>query len=122
MSKSPRAPNLSGEGVSVIGRQVVLVGTIKGLTDVEVLGTFDGGIDARHIRVAPDAVVTGHVNADEVIIGGRLTGKVKALHIALEATADVEADLQYETIEIASGARVTGRFLPAGKLPVAAFG
>jgi cytoskeletal protein CcmA (bactofilin family) len=121
MSKS-RAPNLSGEGVSVIGRQVVLVGTIKGLTDVEVLGTLDGGIDAHHIRVAPDAVVTGQVNADEVIIGGKLTGRVKALHITVEATADVEADLQYETIAIAFGARVTGRFLPSGKLPVAAAG
>lgn len=122
MAKTVRAPNLSGEGVSVIGRQVVLVGTITGLTDVEVLGTLDGGIDARFLRVGSDAMVTGQVNAEEVIIGGKLRGTVKAQHIALEATADVEADLQYETIEIESGARVMGRFLPQRKMPAAAVG
>ncbi|MDO5704866.1 MAG: polymer-forming cytoskeletal protein, partial [Paracoccus sp. (in: a-proteobacteria)] len=58
--------------------------------------------------IGESATVKGEVVADDVIINGRIVGRVRGLKVRLSATARVEGDIIHKTIAIESGAHFEG--------------
>ena len=54
------------------------------------------------------ATVKGEVMADDVVINGRIIGRVRGLKVRLTSTARVEGDIIHKTIAIESGAHFEG--------------
>ena len=72
-------------------------------------GRVIGRITARRLVIAADGYVEGDIIAGEVIIAGRLNGRVFAPTVAIEDGAEIEGRIFHTNVTVARGARVTGR-------------
>ncbi len=61
------------------------------------------------LTVGEGATVKGELVADDVVINGRIIGRVRGLKVRLTSTARVEGDIIHKTIAIESGAISKGR-------------
>lgn len=91
-----------------IGPDTVIDGTISSDGEVLIDGTLRGFVKASACVVAVNGVVEGEVNADEIIILGRVYGPIHGRHVHLQAGAAVEGDITCDTIAIDNGARLSG--------------
>jgi cytoskeletal protein CcmA (bactofilin family) len=53
-------------------------------------------------------MIRGEVVADDVVVNGRVVGRVRGLKVRLTASAKVEGDIVHKTIAIESGAHFEG--------------
>ena len=61
-----------------------------------------------HEEPPASPTLKGEVIADDVVINGRIVGRVRGLKVRLTATARVEGDIIHKTIAIESGAHFEG--------------
>jgi cytoskeletal protein CcmA (bactofilin family) len=85
-----------------------LTGNVKTTGDIQVEGTVEGDIRAHLLTIGESATIKGEVTADDVVINGRIVGRVRGLKVRLTATARVEGDIIHKTIAIESGAHFEG--------------
>jgi len=102
VSPAPKAP------ASLISSDLTIKGNLKTAGDIQVEGTVEGDIRAHLLTVGEGATVNGEVVADDVIVNGRVVGRVRGLKVRLTATARVEGDIIHKTIAIESGAHFEG--------------
>jgi len=81
---------------------VVSTGTIR------ILGHLEGDIRAERIVVAATATVDGVLIARTVHVDGTVNGPIVADRVTLGATACIKGNISYVTVNIATGASVTG--------------
>ena len=93
---------------SVLSSDLTVVGNIKTQGDIQIEGTVEGDIRAHQLTIGETATVKGEVMADDVIINGRIVGRVRGLKGRLSASARVEGDIIHKTIAIESGAHFEG--------------
>ncbi|MGC9417585.1 MAG: bactofilin family protein [Rhodovulum sp.] len=103
----PSAPKAKPPA-SMLSSDLVVTGNLKTTGDIQVEGTIDGDIQAHLLTVGENATVRGEVIADDVVINGRVIGKVRGLKVRLTSTARVEGDIIHKTIAIESGAHFEG--------------
>ena len=60
------------------------------------------------LTVGESATIKGEIIADDVVINGRIVGRVRGLKVRLTSTARVEGDIIHKTIAIESGAHFEG--------------
>ena len=96
------------EGPSVIGSDLKITGNLETPGDVQIEGTIEGDIKANMLTVGNGAVVRGEVIADDVVVNGRVIGKLRGSKVRLSATAKVEGDIVHKTIAIEAGANFEG--------------
>ncbi|NDH02235.1 MAG: polymer-forming cytoskeletal protein, partial [Marivivens sp.] len=65
-------------------------------------------IRAHLLTVGETATIRGEVVADDVVINGRVIGRVRGLKVRLTSSARVEGDIIHKTIAIESGAHFEG--------------
>ena len=94
---------------SVLGPGVGIQGALEIDGELVVAGLVKGRIAAVRLVIAPGGCVEGDVIAQEVVINGRLNGRVFAPTVAIEAGAEVEGRIFHTTISVERGARVSGR-------------
>ena len=58
--------------------------------------------------VGESATVKGEVIAEEVVVHGRVVGRLRGLKVRLSASARCEGDIVHKTIAIESGAHFEG--------------
>ena len=90
--------------------------------DGEVVGDIRANPDRPSILVISEsASVTGVIQADHVIINGRVVGPVHAHQLLeLQPKANIEGDVSYKGLEMHQGALIAGRLIPlvgAGEKP-----
>jgi cytoskeletal protein CcmA (bactofilin family) len=68
-----------------------------------------GHIAALRLVIAAGGYVEGDIVAREVVIAGRLNGRVFAPNVAIEASAEVEGRIFHTNVSVTQGARVNGR-------------
>ena len=85
-----------------------MIGNIKTLGDIQVEGLVEGDIRAHLLTIGESATIKGEVVADDVVINGRIVGRVRGLKVRLTSTARVEGDIIHKTIAIESGAHFEG--------------
>lgn len=100
------------EGSTVIGKSVTIRGEMSGQEDLFMDGAIEGTIslsDAR-LTIGPNARVQADLQARDIVIYGRVDGKVRATgRIELRDSAAVRGDLFAERLSIEENATVKGR-------------
>ncbi|MBE0413061.1 polymer-forming cytoskeletal protein [Yoonia sp.] len=93
---------------SVLSSDLFITGNLKTTGDIQVEGEVEGDIRAHLLTVGEGATVKGEVVADDVVVNGRVIGRVRGLKVRLTSTARVEGDIIHKTIAIESGAHFEG--------------
>ncbi len=101
-SNKPKPPT------STLSTDLVIKGNLKSTGDILVEGTVEGDIRAHTMTVGEGATVKGEITADDVVVNGRVIGRVRGLKVRLTASARVEGDIIHKTIAIESGAHFEG--------------
>ena len=105
--KAPPAPKAKPPA-SVLSSDLHITGNLKTTGDINVEGTVEGDIRAHLLTIGENATIRGEVIADDVVINGRIVGRVRGLKVRLTSTARVEGDIIHKTIAIESGAHFEG--------------
>ncbi len=102
------APPKAKPPASILSADLHITGNIKTSGDVQIEGQVDGDIRAHLLTIGEGATVKGECVADDVVINGRIVGRVRGLKVRLTSTARVEGDIIHKTIAIESGAHFEG--------------
>ena len=108
VSSSPATPPKAKPPASTLSADLTIKGNIKTTGDINVLGNIDGDIRAHLLTIGEGATVKGEVVADDIVVNGRVVGRVRGLKVRLTSTAQVEGDIIHKTIAIESGAHFEG--------------
>lgn len=93
---------------SVLSSDLTVTGNLKTTGDIQVEGVVEGDIRAHLLTVGEGAKIKGEIVADDVVVNGRIIGRVRGLKVRLTSTARVEGDIIHKTIAIESGAHFEG--------------
>lgn len=93
---------------SVLSSDITIKGNLRTTGDIQIEGTVEGDIRAHLLTIGENAVVKGECMADDVVVNGRIVGRVRGLKVRLTSTARVEGDIVHKTIAIESGAHFEG--------------
>lgn len=104
---APTAPKAKPPA-SVLSPDLTITGNLRTTGDIQIEGTVEGDIRAHLLTVGEGATVKGEIVADDVVINGRIVGRVRGLKVRLTSTARVEGDIIHKTIAIESGAHFEG--------------
>ncbi|PRY26449.1 cytoskeletal protein CcmA (bactofilin family) [Aliiruegeria haliotis] len=107
MDTKPAAPKAKPPA-SVLSSDLTITGNLKTTGDIQVEGTVEGDIRAHLLTIGENATIRGECVADDVVINGRIIGRVRGLKVRLTSTAKVEGDIIHKTIAIESGAHFEG--------------
>jgi cytoskeletal protein CcmA (bactofilin family) len=77
--------------------------------DLYVHGTVLGRINADRVILGSEAVIEGDVVARDVHVEGRVNGRIFALNVTVESSANVTGRIFHNTVSVARGARIDGR-------------
>ena len=103
----PAAPKAKPPA-SILSADLHIKGDLRTTGDIQIEGQVDGDIRAHLLTVGEGATVRGELVADDVVINGRIVGRVRGLKVRLTSTARVEGDIIHKTIAIESGAHFEG--------------
>ncbi len=106
--KTASSPTKPKPSASVLSADLVVTGNLKTTGDIQIEGTVKGDIHAHLLTVGEKATVAGEVVGDDVVITGRIQGRVRGLKVRLTSTARVEGDIVHKTLAIESGAHFEG--------------
>jgi cytoskeletal protein CcmA (bactofilin family) len=95
--------------VSRLGKALTVKGILDTDGELQVHGSVRGRVNADRFVLAVDGIFEGDVLAREAEIGGRLTGRVYALNVALGSSAEITGRVFHHTVTVAKGARIDGR-------------
>ena len=109
LTKSPRADDGAGLPRSELGKAMRVTGALETDGELFVHGMVFGRIQAARVIVGIYGVVEGDVVAREVRIKGRFNGRIFALNVTLEATAEVTGRVFHTSVEVEKGARIDAR-------------
>lgn len=104
----PMASNSST--FSVIGSDVTIKGDISASADLHVDGTIEGDIACASLVQGESSKITGGITAETARFAGKVNGSIRAREVVILRSAQIEGDVQYETLTIEQGAQVDGRF------------
>jgi cytoskeletal protein CcmA (bactofilin family) len=93
---------------SVLSSDLTILGNVRSSGDIQVEGTVEGDVRAQMLIVGESATVKGEVMAEEVVVHGRVVGRLRGLKVRLSASARCEGDIVHKTIAIESGAHIEG--------------
>ena len=110
---STATPDLSNirEGLTLLGSNLSVNGTVLGEDDVQLLGVHVGDFDLRgNLNVHQSAKIVGNVKASTISVGGTVKGNVSATKMMnIFQTADIKGDINTPVISIQEGAQFNGR-------------
>lgn len=106
----PSAPEVHRprSGVSVLSSDLTVIGNITTEGDIQIEGVVEGDIRAHLVTIGESATIRGEIVAEDMVINGRVIGRVRGLKIRLTSTALVEGDIIHKTIAIEAGAHFEG--------------
>jgi cytoskeletal protein CcmA (bactofilin family) len=110
---TPKSPALGSTNYrqTMLGSSVVLKGELSGDEDLTIDGQFDGTINLKDncLTIGQHGQVKADVSARQVIISGKLTGKVNARDkVEIHKTGNVVGDLVTMGVAIEEGAYFKG--------------
>jgi cytoskeletal protein CcmA (bactofilin family) len=107
-------PTQSGNynDISVIGTDLAIIGSgLKIVTQgtLQIDGEVQGDVLGSKIIISQNGRVTGLVNAEAVLVEGKVFGTIKAVDVTLKSTAMVEGDIFHRLFTLEQGASFEGR-------------
>ena len=119
---SPTPAAVSPKAAACVSQGIKIKGEIDGSEDLFLDGQFEGKITCAGstVTLGPNAMVKADVAAREVIVRGRVEGKLTGTErIQVWRSARVQGDLKADRVSIEEGAELHG-MLEAGKPPASA--
>jgi cytoskeletal protein CcmA (bactofilin family) len=110
-------PNAS-KAVGCVSQGIKIKGELTGTEDLFIDGNVEGKIslDNSVVTVGPNATVKADITAREVVVRGRVEGKLHGSErIQIWHTAKINGDMKSERISIEEGSELHGQ-MEAGKL------
>jgi cytoskeletal protein CcmA (bactofilin family) len=101
----------AGGTTSLLSREVIIEGDIQGNENLQIEGKLKGSIKlAGDIYVGQTGVVDANVEADNVVILGRISGNVTARkQLQIQSSGKLMGDCTAQSIDIREGALFEGR-------------
>jgi cytoskeletal protein CcmA (bactofilin family) len=109
---SPLRSGSSEGGKSIISNDLKIIGQglkIISRGTLQVDGEVEGDVAGAEVIIGEQGRVTGTVAAERVIVRGRTSGVIRAMTVALQASARVEGDIHHMSLAIEQGAEFDGR-------------
>lgn len=103
-------PGASGGAFSYLGGEVTVTGDIATESELHLDGKVIGDVACGALSQGQSGEVRGNIRAVEARLAGLVDGAVEAGTLVLEASARVTGDILYESLSVAAGAEVEGRF------------
>ncbi len=103
----PAAPKPK-PAASVLSSDLTITGNVRSSGDIQIEGIVEGDVRAQTLIVGETATVKGEVVAEEVIVHGRVVGRLRGLKVRLSSSARCEGDIVHKMIAIESGAHFEG--------------
>lgn len=94
---------------SVISAELTITGNLVSKGLVEIFGKIDGNIRCATLVIGESAMVTGDLEAKNLMVNGRVTGTLRGTDVDLGPSAHVDGDIHHQTLAIAQGAHFEGR-------------
>lgn len=107
--KNPRGPEAAELPLSKLGMALTVKGILDTDGELHIQGNVLGRINADRLVLGPTGYIEGDVVARDVWIGGRFMGRVFALNVTLDSSADITGRIFHHTVTVAKGARIEGR-------------
>lgn len=100
----------SSEEATVISKGVKIEGKLSCSGSIRLDGEVKGDISSQStVIIGENGKVNGQINAENITIGGRVTGTVKAKDkLVLDAKANLQGDVISKVIAIEAGANFNG--------------
>ena len=107
---TPPATTAEGGGTSVIAPGMKIVGDVETSGILKIEGTVQGSIrGARQVMLGRSGVIQGDVQAEEVILGGRVIGTVTATErVEIQSNSVIEGDVHTRSIVVFEGGLLNG--------------
>ena len=96
---------------SIISEGFEFVGTITSEGTLNIAGVVKGKITARSVLVDVEGQVEGELNADSLMVKGKVVGEVQCQDLNVGPRAYVDGSITYQNIHIQRGGRVAGKFI-----------
>ena len=94
----------------VIGPDTVFRGELTSKGTVRIDGTFEGNISADCVVLGESGNITGDLQVNVLIAGGKLRGNVRAVdHVEIQSKGEVLGDIYAVRLSVAEGAVFEGR-------------
>jgi cytoskeletal protein CcmA (bactofilin family) len=93
---------------SIISADLVVKGTLVSTGDMQIDGNVEGDIRSVGLVIGEKAEIFGEIVAEDVVVRGRVTGRIRARKVMLSATSHVEGDILHEAFSVESGAFFEG--------------
>ena len=102
---------MNNDNISIIGKDVVIVGTVTSEGGVQLDGKLEGSLTCGGDAVlGATSEMKGDVKARSVSIAGRIEGNITADDkIEMRATAVVNGDIKARRLSVEDGVTVVGR-------------
>ena len=94
---------------SVITRDVNVLGNIVSDGNIDFDGMLNGNIRCATLTIRANGYIKGEVVANHVIVYGKIKGLIRAKHVQLCSTCNVDGIVMHETISIEDGAFLDGK-------------
>jgi cytoskeletal protein CcmA (bactofilin family) len=114
-----RRDNAAASIDTLIGRSARVQGDIEFSGGLHIDGCVNGNVrvvsgGSASLSVSEHGVIDGSVEAPQVVLNGTVNGDIVARErVVLGAKARVRGNVSYGVIEMALGAEITGRLIPA---------
>ena len=118
-SKQLSSVPTSANAVACLSQGIRIKGEISGSEDLFIDGNVEGKVTFRNavLTVGPNANVKADIDAREIVIRGRVEGKLDGSErVQIWHTAKVAGDIRSQRIAIEDGAEFRGK-VEAGKAP-----
>ena len=117
--ETPREVPVSSKAAACISQGIKIKGEVTGSEDLFVDGQVDGKLNLTNgsLTIGPNGCVKADVTAREVIVRGKVEGKVSGRDkVQLWSTGQVTGEVQTDRLAIEDGAMLRGK-VEAGKHP-----
>jgi cytoskeletal protein CcmA (bactofilin family) len=94
---------------TIIAEGLKIKGSVLADGLVEVHGNIEGDVHCTSLFVSPKAIINGGVEADRVVVNGRVEGPIRGSEVVLKSRAHVVGDIQHQRLSIEPGAYFEGR-------------
>ena len=110
MLKGSSYESVSSEEATVISKGVKIEGKLSCSGSIRLDGEVQGDISSQStVIIGENGKVNGQINAENVTIGGKVTGSVRAKEkLVLDAKANLQGDVFTKIIAVESGATFNG--------------
>ncbi|MEE9434326.1 MAG: polymer-forming cytoskeletal protein [Sphingorhabdus sp.] len=94
----------------MIASDVEIVGNVSAKVDLHIDGRIQGDVSCGSLVQGESSVIAGKVIADTAKLSGQVDGSIEVGDLMIEASARIKGDVSYESLTIAPGGQVEGKF------------